>query len=228
MKIGVITDIHSNPAALEAVLREFSRLAVDGVICLGDIIGIGAQPRETVEMVRAIPNMLACVRGNHEKYLLEGRYDKMDDEEREFHLWEHARLSADCRAFLAAAPMEARLEIDGVSIWAAHYPHENGNFMKIDSGTVFDSCPNARVCLCGHDHARSVQERDGRVFADFGSLGCPGSDRDIARAGILHIGRGDVRAQALDIRYDVAKTLDVMDRLDPPARKTVQRIFYGI
>ena len=46
MKIGIITDIHSNIQALEAVLEEFDRINVDKIICCGDIIGIGPNPEE--------------------------------------------------------------------------------------------------------------------------------------------------------------------------------------
>ena len=61
----------------------------------------------------------------------------------------------------------------------------------------------------------------------FGSLGCPGRDKNIARAGIVEISGGEASVRAVDVEYDVEKVLRVMDELDPPARKTVQRIFYG-
>lgn len=228
MTIGVISDIHNNPAALEAVLAEFNRRAVDGVICLGDIIGIGAQPEETVSLVRNIPSLLAYVRGNHEGYLLSGEYDDMDDEERQFHIWEHDRISASAREFLAAAPMEANLVIDGVSIWAAHYPMTGQRFYDIDPLAVADRCPDAQVCLFGHDHTRSIFEKNGCLYANFGSLGCPGRDKNIARAGLLFVQNHTVRPEPLDIEYDVQPTISIMNQLDPPARKTVQAIFYGI
>lgn len=49
MKIGIITDIHSNIKALNAVLDEFDKIKVDRIICCGDIIGIGPNPEETVQ-----------------------------------------------------------------------------------------------------------------------------------------------------------------------------------
>lgn len=228
MRIGVISDIHNNPVALRAVLDEFARKGVEGVICLGDIIGIGPLPQECVDEVRGISNMMACVRGNHEGYLLEGAYGEMDDEEREFHLWEHGRIDDGAREFLAGLGKEARLEIEGVKIWAGHYPLDGERFFEIDPENVRDLCPEADVCLYGHDHMRSIVEADGRIFADFGSLGCPGREKNIARAGILDISGGKASVQALDVEYDVGKVIGIFDELDPPARKTVQRIFYGI
>ena len=49
MKIGIITDIHSNIKALNAVLDEFDKTKVDKIISCGDIIGIGPNPEETVQ-----------------------------------------------------------------------------------------------------------------------------------------------------------------------------------
>ena len=49
MKIGIITDIHSNIQALNAILNEFDKLNVERIICCGDIIGIGINPEETVQ-----------------------------------------------------------------------------------------------------------------------------------------------------------------------------------
>ena len=72
VKIGILTDIHSNIAALKSIWKEFERRDVDYVICLGDTVGLGARPEECIQFLRAHENqLLACVRGNHENYLLE-------------------------------------------------------------------------------------------------------------------------------------------------------------
>jgi len=72
MKIGIITDIHNNAVALKAILEKFGAENCDGIICCGDMLGIGPYPEETVSIMRDMPNLLTCVRGNHEKYLIEG------------------------------------------------------------------------------------------------------------------------------------------------------------
>ena len=65
MKIGIITDIHSNIQALNAVLNEFDKLKVEKIICCGDIIGIGINPEETVQALLKRKEMLIAVRGNY-------------------------------------------------------------------------------------------------------------------------------------------------------------------
>ena len=96
MKLGIITDVHSNINALNAVLEEFDKIQVDSVICCGDIIGIGPNPEETVQELIKIKDMLIAVRGNHEQYLLEGlpkevhdNKRKMSDDEIKKHEWTH-------------------------------------------------------------------------------------------------------------------------------------------
>lgn len=224
MKLGVISDIHGNIAALDAVLAEFSRHRVDEILCLGDIIGIGPFPAETVRRIMNLKNLRGCVRGNHESYLLHGLPPRMDGEERAFHLWEHARIGAAEREFLAALPCELTLSICGVSIWAGHYPMD----ALASHDEAVSACPDADVCLYGHDHSRNVDVSGGRIRADFGALGCPAKLHDIARAGIVHIEDGMARAETLDVRYDVSPTLRAIKEFNYPAKDTILRIFYGL
>lgn len=64
MKIGVITDIHNNVVALEAMLNVFEKNGCTEMLCCGDIIGIGPYPEETVKKIMSLSN-IKCVLGNH-------------------------------------------------------------------------------------------------------------------------------------------------------------------
>ena len=73
MRIGIISDVHSNAEALKAVLNEFERRDVEKIICLGDTIGLGAHPEECIQLLEdqlRRGRILSAVRGNHEEYLL--------------------------------------------------------------------------------------------------------------------------------------------------------------
>lgn len=63
-KIAILSDIHANLPALEAVLHEVEQLGVDRVIFLGDIVGYGSSPSECVNLVRKLGG--ECVMGNHD------------------------------------------------------------------------------------------------------------------------------------------------------------------
>ena len=65
MRYLVLSDIHSNREALTAVLRYVRRKRFDRTIVLGDLVGYGAEPNPTVEMVRSLKRTV-IIRGNHD------------------------------------------------------------------------------------------------------------------------------------------------------------------
>jgi diadenosine tetraphosphatase ApaH/serine/threonine PP2A family protein phosphatase len=75
MRIGVISDIHSNLPALEAVLADVEREAPDELWCLGDIVGYGPHPNECVDLVRSRAALSLC--GNHDLAVV-GTIDSTD------------------------------------------------------------------------------------------------------------------------------------------------------
>lgn len=72
MRIGIISDIHGNFEALQAVLEAFQSIEIDKFVCLGDVVGYGAQPNECCEAVREIVSH--AVLGNHDA-AVSGRMD---------------------------------------------------------------------------------------------------------------------------------------------------------
>ncbi|HAX72395.1 MAG TPA: hypothetical protein DCY20_02595 [Firmicutes bacterium] len=69
MKLGVITDVHNNAVALEAVLNYLVEAGCQEIFCCGDMIGIGPSPEETVQLIKTY-GKITCVVGNHETYLI--------------------------------------------------------------------------------------------------------------------------------------------------------------
>ena len=64
MKYAIISDIHSNLEALQAVLKRIDSMDVDEILCPGDIVGYGASPNECVDIVRERASIVLC--GNHD------------------------------------------------------------------------------------------------------------------------------------------------------------------
>ena len=240
-KIGVIADIHNNIYALQAVLRHFEQEQLDGIICCGDIIGTGAYPEETVRAVMAIPNMLACVCGNHDRYLTEGfSENRMSVEEAAYHRWEHDLLSKESRDFLAGLPRSQALSILGHKIYVAHYGmDENGEYFRLpkifkhedgDLPTIFKHADvgEEAIILFGHDHVPRCIVHEDIWYINPGSLGCPGKDKNIARALILHFTEDGFHSKDVRIEYGVMKTLEDIDKFNFPAKDSVKKIFYGV
>lgn len=227
-RLGVIGDIHGNPPALNAALAEFDRRGVSGIIALGDIIGIGPFGEECAQILLGRNDIIVSVRGNHERYFINGlEPDRMNAREMSFHNWEHARLSNASKRYLRSLPVETFTDVEGVSVYSTHYPLD-GHGPELDHANARKAMKQADICLYAHDHSRSITLEDGVLYADFGALGCPGAEKDVAHAGIIDIDGKTVSCECLDIKYDISPLIRKWDILDPPARTTVQRIFFGI
>lgn len=114
MRILVISDLHANLTALEAVLSDAG--SVDATWCLGDVIGYGPDPNDVVELVRAIPN-LTCVLGNHDVAVL----GQMDDavfntDARRSLLWQKKQLSDGNKGYLEHLPQDALVMDENVTL----------------------------------------------------------------------------------------------------------------
>ena len=98
MRYLVLTDIHANLEALEAVLADSGEF--DAVLCLGDLVGYGPNPNECVDRVRELPG-LVCLAGNHDWAAL-GRLDlgSFNSEARKAAEWTAEQLRDDVRSYL--------------------------------------------------------------------------------------------------------------------------------
>ncbi|MBC7235853.1 MAG: metallophosphoesterase family protein, partial [Chloroflexi bacterium] len=108
MRILVLSDIHSNLVALEAVLAEVS--AFDMIWSLGDVVGYGPRPNECIARLREFEHI--AIAGNHDWGVL-GKADlgMFNPDARQANLWNRAQLSESSRAYLEALP-ETRVEGD--------------------------------------------------------------------------------------------------------------------
>ena len=73
MKIAIISDLHSNREALEAVFAHIQSLAISTVYCLGDVVGYGPEPEVCVDLVRGHTQL--CLMGNHDEGLFRDASD---------------------------------------------------------------------------------------------------------------------------------------------------------
>lgn len=239
MKLGIITDIHNNLTALKAVMKKLNQMKCDKIICCGDIIGIGPCPEETVQYVMQIPNLIA-VRGNHEKYLLEGmpseypNEENMGYEEMKHHKWEHSLLSEKSIAFLKSLPYKTDFVLENKKISVLHYCMDhNGHYINFKTNPsenelkrMFQNI-DSDIIIYGHNHSRNICKSD-KIYINVGSLGCPAQDKNIARGGIADIENGVVEIQPIDIKYDVNPIINRMDKLNYPDAANIKKYFYGI
>ena len=239
MKIGIITDIHSNIQALNAILNEFDKLNVERIICCGDIIGIGINPEETVQTLLKRKEMLIAVRGNHEQYLLKGLpkeiHDdkrKMSEQEIENHKWNHSKLSDQSINFLRSLEISQNIELGGKLFYIVHYPQQaNGTYKKhIKNPSAMDNVEmfkenDADIFLYGHTHTFSVNNINDKWYINTGSLGCP-MDSNMARAGLLEINDREIKFNRINVEYNVKEVIDEINNLKFPFYEEILKIFY--
>jgi diadenosine tetraphosphatase ApaH/serine/threonine PP2A family protein phosphatase len=110
MRILVMSDIHANYTALEAVLADAG--TVDEVWCLGDVIGYGPDPNLCLEIMRELPQ-LTCLLGNHDVAVL-GRmpFQSFNGEARRSLEWQERVLTADNMDFLKSLPQNLKVRGD--------------------------------------------------------------------------------------------------------------------
>lgn len=108
MKTALITDVHANAEALQAVLADARARGAGAFAFLGDFVGYGADPAAVVDTVRALAAAGAVVvRGNHDEAVVQGPSEHMHPDARAVVAWTRAQLNDAQLAFLAALPLTA-------------------------------------------------------------------------------------------------------------------------
>jgi diadenosine tetraphosphatase ApaH/serine/threonine PP2A family protein phosphatase len=101
-RILVISDVHANAVALEAVLKDAGK--VDETWCLGDVAGYGPQPNECIERIRSLPK-LTCMMGNHDFAAVgDQTLETFNTDARKALLWQRNMFSEESRGFLSSLP----------------------------------------------------------------------------------------------------------------------------
>jgi diadenosine tetraphosphatase ApaH/serine/threonine PP2A family protein phosphatase len=164
MRYLIVSDIHANIEALDAVLEAAPPDTWDALIVLGDLVGYGAEPNAVVDRVRALAP-LAAIRGNHDKAAC-----GLDDGSNFNHIaryaaaWTGETLTPDNREYLRALPSGPVPVDDRVEIChGSPFDEDHYIFDAQDAQRALESAQR-NVCLFGHTHLPVVFAADGRRF----------------------------------------------------------------
>ena len=194
--IAVISDIHGNLEALQAVLADARREKVDGIVCLGDVVGYGADPNACLEIVRE--EAMATVLGNHDAAACNPRLAENFNEVARIAIgWTGEQLTKENLETLRALPYDF-VEADTRYVHAS--PDDPAAWHYIlteqEAWNAFEACPEP-VCFVGHSHvALRVLLRRGRlVVEERDSVEVVGEERALLNVGSVGQPRdGDWRA----------------------------------
>ncbi|HXF32216.1 MAG TPA: metallophosphoesterase family protein [Solirubrobacterales bacterium] len=150
MRVGVISDVHSNLPALLAVLESIDAAAPEEIWCLGDVVGYGAQPDECTELVRE--RCVVSLNGNHD-LAVTGAIDAASFSEtaRAAVDWTRANASAGTVEFLAGLAPEGDRE--GFGLFHASPRDPIWEYvLSIDQAEAGLDAQRQRMGLVGHSH----------------------------------------------------------------------------
>jgi predicted phosphodiesterase len=128
--VAIISDIHGNLPAMQAVIADIEQQGIQERVCLGDIVGYGAQPSEYIELLRA-KNFHAIIQGNHDAYFAaDVDPSNMSDETAEVIRWTRSTLTPEQRAWLGALPLTWQGKDYEVVHASLHQPEQWGYVLE--------------------------------------------------------------------------------------------------
>ena len=185
-RIAVLSDMHGNVVALEAVRKAVNREKPDVVLVAGDIVMNGPEPGATVDALREMEgNGAIVVQGNTDIAVADADYaaafpwlleSGIPDATREAAEWAHDALEDEHLAWLRRLPAERRVRIGDDLVLVTHASpgsQTQGFDQSLDPSTTTERMfrTDARVICCGHTHIPEVREFGWKVIVNDGSAG---------------------------------------------------------
>jgi diadenosine tetraphosphatase ApaH/serine/threonine PP2A family protein phosphatase len=220
MRVVVISDVHGNRHALDAVLAEIGGESVDAVWCLGDTVGYGPQPNECCRLVQEHADL--CLVGNHDLVALgELTVSDFNEEAAAAAVWTREALTDDSRAFLRS--LEPQATVDGVELFHASARDPVWEYVLSDeTARATFELTTAPLVLVGHSHVALALTLDGQGVA--GGVAPAGTNIELAGRWLVNPGSvgqprdGDPRAAWLLVDLDRASA--AFRRVSYPIERT--------
>ncbi|MDR2462500.1 MAG: metallophosphatase family protein [Verrucomicrobiales bacterium] len=241
IKYGIFSDIHSNLEAFCAVLDDMVAQKVTHPVCLGDIVGYNANPRECLRLARELN--CPVIKGNHDEMVAETKdLQNFNDLAGAGVMWSKKRLSAEDKGWLARLPLSLRIGNFTVVHSSLDEPAKWNYITKpleAESSFIYQ---NTQLCFCGHTHvarvfvkSRGVRElsraprlelqRGTRYLVDVGAVGQP-RDRDW-RASYVIYSPSENRIEYRRLAYDLPRAQEKIRQVGLP-EQLAARIGAGI
>ena len=235
MKYAIIADIHGNLEAFQVVLEDIRAQNATHIVCLGDVVGYNANPKECLQIVREMN--IPCVKGNHDEYCsTEDPLDGFNPHAAQAVHWTRDQLSAEEKTWLRDLKY-TRMAANFTMVHATlDVPHRWCYvFDKLAAAASFPY-QNTQMCFFGHTHVPVAFMRDTVVrggtyskfkvdpskkyFINVGAVGQP-RDNNPKSAYVLY----DLDAQTIELRrleYDIATTQQKILAAGLPERLAVR------
>jgi diadenosine tetraphosphatase ApaH/serine/threonine PP2A family protein phosphatase len=219
MKLAIVSDVHGNREALEAVLADIAPQAVQAMACLGDFVGYGASPNECIDVLR--PRIEVAVLGNHDVAALGRlRLGGFQTDAATTARWTMEHLKPEHRAWLEGLPYVVQWRDARLVHATPSEPEEWHYVLSIGDATLEFAAFDERLGFIGHSHVPGVFETEGarvsytrapevalrpgrRYLVNVGSVGQP-RDGDPRAAWMLYDAEHDT-LQHRRVDYDIER-----------------------
>jgi len=180
MRVALISDLHANAIALDAVLEDIGRVGVDRVICLGDVATLGPAPLEVIDTLQQLG--CDCILGNHDAFLLEPELIHSYTEAPEVVQavdWCRKQLSEAALGFLGTFLPTLSVELDAHNTLLAYHGSPRSHTEDLLSTTPPEALDlalaghRAQVMAGGHTHLQMLRQHRGTLVVNPGSVGLP-------------------------------------------------------
>ena len=226
----ILSDIHSNEQALQAVFSTVKRRRYESVLCMGDLVGYGASPNAVLSRLRRLPRFVS-VRGNHDKVCI-GIEDgeNFNGSALKAAKWTSGRLTKPNREFLSRLPKGPREVLPGV--WIAHgsfVDEDTYMFSDFDAYQAFETgsfkcafsvTPITPLCSCRRRRGSTPSRWTGQALRN--SFWNPKPDTSSIPAPSASLGTGIPRAGFAEF-YPESRRV-VFYRVDYNAQEAAQKI----
>ena len=214
-RLAIVSDVHGNLDALNAVLEDAREQEVDGFVNLGDMVGSGAYPEEVVRVLS--DDRFLGVIGNVDRDVLEFARSPPRPKARSVKKAILAAsvkdLSEESLRFISSLPVELRLEIGGKRILMVH-DSPGGHDEPLGPDTADERLrelgriADADIVLVGHSHRAFFRDVDGVLFVNPGSVGLPLDGDPRASYAILEALHGKVTLRR--VAYDIEAAVEAL------------------
>jgi putative phosphoesterase len=200
MRIAIVSDIHGNLPALQAVVADIARRGVDSVVNLGDSLSGPLLPHETAQFLMAQP--WTHLAGNHERQVLQLNANSSDSDK-----YAHSQLGEAELAWMASLPWATQLASDVLACHGTPSSDCTGLLQTAERNASPDEIEarlgdvNTPLVLCGHTHVpRVVRTRADVCIVNPGSVGLPAYDDDHPYPHVIETGSPDARYAIVEKR----------------------------
>lgn len=221
MKTAVLSDIHGNMQALNAVMEDLKSFGCEKVFCLGDIAMAGPQPKMAIDYVKSRNNW-TVIQGNTDKLIAEFSAKIMDDLKHKFPVMANALaddvtlIDDEGKNYLKSLPQQCLLEEEKVKILLVHgSPRRNNEDILPDMplGVIDEMTEgvDADVIFCGHTHIPCGYQTNKKLtIVNVGSVGRPMTEDAKACYVIADFQNGGFSIEHKFVDYDRAEAAQIL------------------